>query len=184
MTRHRKASIEAATTLFFDDVGDDLGGVPVRLLANTDSKAVALAVADERLRRHYSRLASLLIPQNDLSAPGMPLVLRKLILQKGDILHQHVEMDAFLGRVDSKSANRESSDGSDVPRSATLSLDNEDSAPRGGSRLSDSIAVIDERVEASIGADRVLCAWNIVGDSGREHDHGYLESIVLLSCFP
>ena len=60
------------------------------------------------------RFACFLVPQDDLSTPGMALVSRELIFQELDVFHEHVEVDTFLWRVNGQCANAETSNGSDV----------------------------------------------------------------------
>ena len=43
---------------------------------------------------------------------------------------------------------------------------------------------MDKRVQASIRANGVFCSWDVVRDGGRDDDHGNLERLVVLPCFP
>lgn len=73
-----------------------------------------------------------------------------------------------------------STESSDVTTLSTSSLNNEHSVPRGRSTLLDSITSVDEGVQTGIGSERELGKRDVVGDSGREMDHGDVERRVSL----
>ena len=100
-----------------------------------------------------------------------------------DVPCEHLDCDAFFGRVDGCGADGEAGHGGYVARSAALGFDDEDSSAGGRGGLFDGVAVADEGVETGVAAYGVFCSWDVVADGGGEEHHWYSEGGIVWSCF-
>jgi hypothetical protein len=127
-------------------------------------------------------------------------VLTVTLLEEFDILSELFESDTVLRSVDEvgtglwiesvtcwsagvarEKTYSESTKHSDVTTSSSLSLDDEDSVPRGRSGLLDGVASFDEDVDRRIGPDRPFGDRNVVRDGGGKVDERDFESLVAVS---
>lgn len=99
------------------------------------------------------------------------------------VSRQHLEIDALFWGINGQSACGEAGHGGYVAGAAALGFDDEDAAAGGGGGLSDVVAVADKGVEAGVAANGIFGAGDIVGDCGREEDHGDAEARVFFSGF-
>ena len=100
-----------------------------------------------------------------------------------DVSCEHLDGDAFFGRVDGCGADGEAGHGGYVAGSAALGFDDEDAPAGGRSGLFDCVAVADQGVEAGVAAYGVFCPGDVVADCGGQEHHWYSEGRIVGSCF-
>lgn len=148
MARNGGFGVEFAVGLLFYDIGKNLGG------------------------KHLGSIGAL---QDQLPALGQSTLGSERFLKRVDVGLQLIQWDAFFWDVRSLGAAHQCRIGGDVARVSTLDLDHESTVSGGGGGLFDDVAVLHQRVQTGVGAQRVLCSRDVVGDGGWNQHHGDAE---------